>query len=165
MTVIAPLSEMSKLEMFGISAMQLSRICEPPERNWKHKRATHPLPQTDFSESAVLLLGVYGRLFIFLWNSDHVWSWETRCDLVLTQWPNLRKHSGREKHVRTPLTITSNKTRRCLMITLCYQTQPSLTHTRAQTVYRPLPQHTVHVANSPLSVFGLPNASLRLQRR
>lgn len=33
-----PLSETSKLEMFGISAMQPSRIWEPPERNWKDTR-------------------------------------------------------------------------------------------------------------------------------
>lgn len=35
---VPPLSETSKLEMFGISAMQPSRIWEPPERNWKDTR-------------------------------------------------------------------------------------------------------------------------------
>lgn len=34
-TTIAPLSERSRLEMFGISAIQPSRIWEPPERSWK----------------------------------------------------------------------------------------------------------------------------------
>lgn len=36
--IVPPLSETSKLEMFGISAMQPSRIWEPPERNWKDTR-------------------------------------------------------------------------------------------------------------------------------
>ena len=34
----SPLSEMSRLEMLGISAMQPSRIWEPPDRSWGRRR-------------------------------------------------------------------------------------------------------------------------------
>lgn len=50
---------------------------------------------------------------------------------------------GEEKHVRTILTITSHKTRRCLMITLCYQTQPSLTRTCTNRLSPPPSAHSL----------------------
>lgn len=76
------------------------------------------------------------------------------CFWYLHSGPAYRSIWGEKSMSEPQPTISSNKTHRCLMITLCYQTQPLLTRTRAQTqsTSLSLPQPIVCIAISPLTV-------------
>lgn len=97
------------------------------------------------------LCGSWGFLvsfLIFLWSFDAIRSRERRYFWYLRNGPAYRSIRGENSMSEPQPSISSNKTRRCLMITLCYQTHPSLTRTR---------KHSLQI--SPLSpYFASPSA-------
>lgn len=85
---------------------------------------------------------------IFLWNFDAMRSRERRYFWYLRNGPAYRSIRGENSMSEPQPSISSNKTCRCLMITLCYQTHPSLTRTH---------KHSLQI--SPLSpYFASPSA-------
>lgn len=86
------------------------------------------------------------------------------CFWYLHSGPAYRSIWGEDSMSEPQPTISSNKTHRCLMITLCYQTQPLLTRTQTQSTSLSLP-HSLRCHQPTHCVFGAAKRFINTSKR